>query len=84
MNNKEYNGWVNYATWRVNSDFFSCDQDYPKDYNNFTTAELLEGHVYELTFMDISTDTIAAEYAQDFLADVDWHELAETLNLNYK
>jgi len=30
MNINEYNGWTNYATWRVNLELFS-DMDY-KDY----------------------------------------------------
>lgn len=79
-----YNGWTNYATWRVNLEIFDgIDLEY-------FTDEIGTGDVYALSkrleeFADnvISTDgTVegtAVDYARAFLADVNFYEIAKHL-----
>ena len=80
IENKTYNGWHNYATWRVNLEIFDgMEIDEPwtwekcKDY----VEEILEqecdhnsGFVYLHNF----------NYALAFINDVAWGEIAEHLN----
>jgi hypothetical protein len=65
-----YNGWTNYATWRVNLEFF--DDGAPEYYK--TAQEMRE---YVEDYIDQETaDGIAKSYAYAFLSDVNWHEIA--------
>ena len=79
MNDKTYNGWTNYATWRVNLEIFD-------DFRVMDT-HLLDD-VYELGqylrdtaevyIEDSSTeDGLARDYALAFLSDVNWREIAQ-------
>lgn len=79
MNDKTYNGWTNYATWRVNLEIFD-------DFRVMDT-HLLDD-VYELGqylrdtaevyIEDSSTeDGLARDYALAFLSDVNWFEIAK-------
>jgi len=74
---EKYNGWTNYATWRVNLEMF--DGDYASD-NNLDAYDLGQ------TLRDMALDTIgsqadglALDYAEAFLADVNWYEIAERM-----
>lgn len=76
----KYNGWTNYATWRVNLEVFDC-QDNNWDWFN------LDQEAYELSkeiqeyvenYIEESTEQgLARDYALAFLSDVNWHEIAE-------
>lgn len=73
-----YNGWTNYATWRVNLEIF--DGLAPDDMG----WDALD--IYELTtaLKDYADEAIegsapeglALSYARAFLADVNWGEIA--------
>lgn len=66
--NKTYNGWTNYATWRVNLEVFDgSDQSW--------TAESAREFAEEL-IMEQSSG-IAQDYAMVFLSEVNWYEIAE-------
>lgn len=73
---RTYNGWTNYATWRVNLEFFG---------NGETLADMGFSpeclHVQLRDFVEeIVTDGatgIARDYALAFLSDVDWDEIAD-------
>jgi hypothetical protein len=68
MDNK-YNGWTNYATWRVNLEMFDGSESY-------WTAESAKEFV-EYLIEDSTPEGVARDYAMAFLSDVNWHEIAE-------
>ncbi len=81
MEDKRYNGWTNYATWKVNLEYLDgCDFDQMfgvcSDTSPYHLAKDLEAFVH-----DYIEESGAPEYVLDlarcFLADVDWHEIAE-------
>lgn len=72
----KYNGWTNYATWRINLELIDG-----YEFDEHQTAESLEDFVEEIAFAHIE-DGIVKDYARAFLLDVNWHELAEHLNDN--
>jgi len=76
-----YNGWTNYATWRVNLEMFdgidvretfSIDAD--DDASELANA--LEQYADELLTMN-GNEGLALDYARAFMADVNWYEIAE-------
>lgn len=64
----EYNGWTNYATWKINLEFF-------KGTENYWTAPSAEDYVKEC--LEQSGCGICLEYALSFISDVNWEEIAE-------
>ena len=82
MSNNTYNGWTNYATWRVNLEIFDgvSYRDLfgasPRYMDIKSCADALKEHVEEN--VQISTvPGIARDYALAFLSDVNWREIAE-------
>lgn len=81
---KTYNGWTNYATWRVNLEIF--DGMTPSDVTGRslpTVSELkdalrehAEGLVYE---MGGGEGNVAVDYALAFIADVNYWEIANNM-----
>lgn len=82
MSDKTYNGWTNYATWRVNLEVF--DGPDKAELFDLTTLEAwdlglvlkeyVEGHIYEAGGGE---GNIAVDYALAFLSDVNWYEIAK-------
>lgn len=72
-----YNGWTNYATWRVNLEFFD---GYDPD-GEAVMADELESMVYD--HIDETSSGLARDMAQAFIADVNWQEIAENINDAY-
>jgi len=84
MSDKTYNGWTNYATWRVNLEVF--DGMDPREY--FDGAE----NVYDLSRMlkDFADEVVLGEaeglahdYARTFLSEVDYYSIAEHMADDY-
>lgn len=86
-----YNGWTNYATWRVNLELFDgydCDAEeriqssIDKDCSdplNDAACDLAE-ELREFAEESLSCDNPLAEsYALAFLDDVNWYEIAKDL-----
>ena len=71
-----YNGWTNYATWRVNLEIF--DGMSPADVYGEAPPDVwaLEGAMKEYADEMLSGDSLAVSYARAFLADVNWTEIA--------
>jgi len=73
MAEKTYNGWTNYATWRIALEFFDgfdCDGfEY--------SAEALQDMVIE--HLESEANGLALDYAMAFINDVNWYEIAENL-----
>ena len=73
MKDTKYNGWTNYATWRINLEMFDCyeheGESMSADDYKFMAIEILEA--------DCPTESLAFDYAMAFLDNVNWHEIAE-------
>lgn len=69
MNDTKYNGWTNYATWRVNLEMFDGSDLY-------WTAESARDFVEEI-IIDSTPEGVARDYALAFISAVNWHEIAE-------
>jgi len=95
MSDTKYNGWTNYATWRVNLEVFDGleledfngqqDDDFdPELVCVHTLAEALQERAEEIIFLDShiggkSPSSLQEDYARAFLQEVNWYEIAEHL-----
>ena len=79
MNNEKYNGWTNYATWKVAleildgltaNDLFGCKCE----------ADDLKSYCEELVYEGCSEGSFAHSCVTSTLSEVNWYELAEHLN----
>jgi hypothetical protein len=78
MNDQTYNGWTNYATWRVNLELL--DGLDPRDYfpDCEDVLELMDAiKQYCEEYIFESAQDFARHYALAFLNEVDWHEIAK-------
>lgn len=74
-----YNGWTNYATWRVNLEVF--DGIDPRDWGHSADdcaglASWVREYAEEVIEQS-SQPGLARDYALAFLSDVNWREIAE-------
>jgi hypothetical protein len=79
-----YNGWTNYATWRVNLEMFDGfdAREYFTDADDeFDASELADNlKAYADDMLTINGEKgLAVDYARAFMADVNWYEIAEHL-----
>lgn len=78
-----YNGWTNYATWRVNLEIFDGHDmlEYFADANGELDADELPDNLKEFAENVVSNfgenEGLAMDYARAFLSDVNWREIAE-------
>jgi len=74
-----YNGWTNYATWKVSLEMFDG-----VDWEDYYQGEPITSDVLE-SFVDEALDNneTARTYADDFLQDVNYDEIAENINDRY-
>lgn len=78
---EKYNGWTNYATWRVNLEIF--DGFDPREWWNgikdaYDLSLCLKSHVEDIMEQETgNAEGLAYSYAMAFLSDVNWHEIAE-------
>ena len=83
-NQNEYNGWTNYATWRVNLELFS-DMDYKDYFDQFPDTKALEDYVENVVFENYyGTLGLVEDYARVFLSEVNYHEILEHIRENYE
>jgi hypothetical protein len=80
MSDTKYNGWTNYATWRVNLEIFDgleqsevFDLSLPLEQLRHVLQDYVEGHIFEAGG---GNGNIAVDYALAFLSDVNWYEIA--------
>ena len=64
-----YNGWTNYATWRIHLEVFDGCNDLSEG------PDFLKEYVEEL--LEAEGEGLALSYALAFISDVNWHEIAE-------
>jgi hypothetical protein len=73
MTDTKYNGWTNYATWRVNLEIFDS-----LPFEDFSDADDVEYYV------ECSSEPgLARDYALAFLSDVNWREIAQHMLEEY-
>lgn len=92
MTDTKYNGWTNYATWRINLEM--CDEFCPEDFDLGRGEDMQLVDVHELTealkdhceyyITEGSEAGFARDYALAFMQDVNWYEIASHFIDNYK
>jgi len=84
MNYKEYNGWANYPTWRVNLEILG-DIQWVEEEIEILSVEMLEEYVENIVFEQYSGHFgLMEDYARAFLANVDYREIYESIMENYQ
>jgi hypothetical protein len=79
MKDETYNGWTNYATWRVNLELVDgYDWDGSKFENVSELADTIQENVHQavMQYGDIDESSLVASYAYAFLQDVNYYEIA--------
>ena len=81
MTDNRYDGWTNYATWRVNLEIF--DGIDPREMgwhklDQWNLSDALREYAKDIIEMDIR-EGLALDYARAFLEDVNWREIGETM-----
>jgi hypothetical protein len=75
MANEKYNGWTNYATWRVNLEMFDGgDFASDNDLDAYDLGDSLREMAYDT--LSESGSGLVLDYALAFLSDVNWPEIA--------
>ena len=85
MTDKTYNGWTNYATWRVNLEIFDGLNPHDMawgDLDAYDLALILREHAEELIEMT-APEGLAREYAMAFVDNVNYREIAELMLETY-
>jgi hypothetical protein len=86
----KYNGWANYATWRIALEFnFSSMFDSLPDVRDFagsTDAYDLSKALKNYTedYLRETGSGLCLDYALAFVSDVDFYEIAEHILMDYK
>lgn len=78
MSKANYNGWTNYATWRVNLEIFDGQdpEGFDLDQDAYDLGKDLKAYAEEL-IIETSSEGLARDYALAFLSEVNWTEIAE-------
>jgi len=81
MSDKTYNGWTNYATWRVNLEVFDGVNPYDhfEDANGvFDENDLADNlKAFADDFIVGDDRNFMGDYAREFLSVVNWHGKAK-------
>jgi hypothetical protein len=83
----QYNGWTNYATWRVNLEIFdgmSASDLTGRQVNSAAEVKDACAEYAENLIEEASQEGLARDYARAFLSDVNWWEIANHLMADEK
>ncbi len=75
MSDNKYNGWSNYATWRVNLEILS-DIEFEETEN--INVDYLKEIVEDIVFSQ-HEESLMSDYAHAFLSEVNYHEILESI-----
>ena len=84
--NNTYNGWTNYATWRVNLEIFdgmNLEDFHTNNLDAYSFGEELHSYAEEIVLNDCA-NSLAESYARAFMSDVNWVEIASSMIETYK
>ncbi len=82
MTDGKYNGWTNYATWRVRLEMFDYDGASDNDLDAYDLGQSLRESA--VSWMEEQASGLALDYALAFLAEVNWYEIAERMIEDYR
>ena len=78
---EKYNGYTNYATWRVNLEIVEqMDIEFAVEENLRFDADMVKEWVEYAVFGDEDKGGFMSDYADAFLSEVNYYELASNLN----
>ena len=81
MSDNKYNGWSNYATWRINLELFNDIDFVEEDFcDDKIDVDHLKDMVEEWVFSYPQEGGLVEDYARAFIAQVNFHEIAEHIN----
>ena len=85
MNDQTYNGWTNYATWRVNIEMVD-GLDPREHFTGSTDVYELASQIEEYVnnYIDDFASGLALGYALAFLHEVNWREIAKYMAEAYE
>jgi hypothetical protein len=73
---EKYNGYTNYATWRVMLEMFDGFEDFEVNIDAEYCKE------YADDWVSNSGSGLTLDYARAFLSEVNWREIADNINEN--
>ena len=80
--NKEYNGWSNYATWRINMEILG-----DIEFDEIVSADSLKEIVEDVVFSQYELGNgshLVEDYARSFISEVNFYEIAQSINEELK
>ena len=80
----DYNGWTNYATWRVNLELFDGMDVKEMGWHrmdDYNLGQCLKDYAEEIVCE--GNNKIAQDYALAFFSDVNWREIARGMLETY-
>lgn len=83
MTDKTYNGWTNYATWRISLEIFdgvTLEDMNTVEVEPYEVGKYLQEYAEELIFSECRNDapsTLMEDYARAFFQEVNWYEIAK-------
>ena len=82
MSDTKYNGWTNYATWRVRLEMFDGDFASENDLDVYDLGQWLRAMAEDT--INEQADGFALDYALAFLDEVNWREIAAHMIEDYR
>ena len=76
--NKKYNGWTNYATWRINLEIIDGIE-----IDTITCAEYIKEYIEDVVFSQYELGNgshLIEDYARAFVSEVNFYEIAQSIN----
>jgi len=78
---EKYNGWTNYATWRINLEILGDINSLTNNTSADDLREIVEDCVFSGVFNNtVEKDSLAADYARAFIQQVNFYEIAQSIN----
>jgi hypothetical protein len=74
----DYNGWTNYATWRVNLEILG-----DIEFEDVVSADDLKEIVEDVVFSQYELGNgshLVEDYARAFISEVNFYEIAQSIN----
>jgi hypothetical protein len=79
-NDTRYNGWTNYATWRINLEMVDGmdGEGFDLDQEAYELGDDLKSYC-ESYIEDTTPAGLGRDYALAFMSDVNWSEIAQSM-----